>query len=253
MFLGKPQLNYRPVRIISLVPSLTELLYTLGLEDETLAITKFCIHPQKWHKSKLKIGGTKSVNVKQILSIVPDLVIANKEENVKDQIEILATHFPVWMTDVNNLNDALQMIADVSQLTRVIEKGNNLIKEIKNAFETLHPPAIAEPAAYLIWKDPFMAVGGNTFINDMMKQAGIENVFSHKSRYPVITIEDLIASGCKQIILSSEPYPFSAKHIPSLQQELPGVEVRLADGEMFSWYGSRLLLASSYFKQFNSK
>jgi ABC-type Fe3+-hydroxamate transport system substrate-binding protein len=253
MFLNKPQLSYRPARIISLVPSLTELLYTLGLEDETIAITKFCVHPKEWYKSKIKIGGTKSVNVKKILSLQPDLIIANKEENVKDQVETLAIHFPVWMTDVNDLNDALQMITDVSQLTGSIKKGKNLIKEIKNVFESLHAHAIAAPAAYLIWKDPLMAAGGNTFINDMMKQAGIINVFSHKSRYPVITIDELRSSGCKQLILSSEPYPFSEKHIPLLQKELPGVEVRLADGEMFSWYGSRLLLSANYFKQFNSK
>jgi len=243
-------LPYLPKRIISLVPSQTELLYDLGLESETVGITKFCVHPQNWFKTKERIGGTKKLNPAKIKALDPDLIIANKEENVKEQVEELAQDYPVWLTDVNNLQDALQMIADIGRLTGKMERSDSIVKEITLNFEELaqqqttnHKPK----TAYLIWQKPYMTVGGDTFINNMLQHCGFENIFSCKTRYPEISIDELQTASCDLLLLSSEPYPFKQKHIDELSEQLPGTKIILADGEFFSWYGSRLLKAPAYF------
>ena len=126
------ELLKKPTRIVSLVPSQTELLHFLELESETIGITKFCVYPSSWHQEKIKIGGTKNLNIEKIISLEPDLIIANKEENVKEQVEKLAMDFNVWVTDVNNLDDALQMIEDIGSITKKETKANTLIQSIKN-------------------------------------------------------------------------------------------------------------------------
>ena len=242
-------INYIPKRIVSLVPSQTELLYDLNLEAETIGITKFCVHPQSWFKTKQRVGGTKTVKIDTIHLLKPDLIIANKEENVKEQIEELAQDYPVWLTDINNLPDALAMIADIGTLTGRMEAAKALIDIIGNAFKEI--PQIQKPlkTAYLIWRKPYMSVGGDTFINDMLLQCGFENIFSCKARYPQITTEDLLIANCQLLLLSSEPYPFKQKHIDELSAHLPDTKIILADGEFFSWYGSRLLEFPEYFKK----
>jgi ABC-type Fe3+-hydroxamate transport system substrate-binding protein len=238
----------RPNKIISLVPSQTELLFHLGLEEEVIGITKFCFHPQKWFKTKTRVGGTKTINIDLIKNLQPDLVIANKEENVKEHVEELANEFDIWVTDVNTLNDALQMINDISELTHKRNEALTLIKQIKSNFYQLHIHDKKIGAAYLIWQKPFMAVGGDTFISNMMEHCGLQNIFKNKNRYPEITLEELATNRCQMILLSSEPYPFNQNNLNELQLCLPGKKIILVDGEMFSWYGSRLLLAPEYFR-----
>lgn len=248
-----PGLGYLPKRIISLVPSQTELLYSLGLDAETIGITKFCIHPQTWFKAKARVGGTKTVNIEKIRQQKPDLIIANKEENVKEQVEELAKEFPVWVTDVNNLTDALQMIADIGKITGKSEAANDLTERTGKAFGQLQKMEKPVKTAYLIWRNPYMAVGGDTFIHDMLQQCGFENIFLNKTRYPEINIAELQAAGCKLLLLSSEPYPFKQKHIDELSSQLPETKIMLVDGEMFSWYGSRMLQSATYFKRLISQ
>ncbi len=251
MILASPhQLSYKPSRIISLVPSQTELLHYLGLETETIAITKFCIHPDDWFRHKTRIGGTKALDIEKIISLDPDLIIANKEENVKEQVEMLAENFPVWVTDVNDLTDAYKMIHDIGILTNKKKEASGLVDSIKIKFDTLSQTFSTNnriPVAYLIWKDPYMTIGGDTFISNMLEAAGMVNVFNNQTRYPEITLPQLKTMDFKLVLLSSEPYPFQQKHIEELQKELPGKKIILVDGEMFSWYGSRLLQASDYF------
>ena len=249
-------LTYIPKRIVSLVPSQTELLHYLELEEETVGITKFCVYPDKWFRTKTRIGGTKAISINSINDLKPDLIIANKEENVKEQIESLAKDYPVWVTDINNLEDALTMIKDIGELTFKQKEVDLLIKEINTGFDNLTPKLQTKnnklKTAYLIWRNPYMTIGSDTFINDMLLKCGFENVFAHKSRYPEVTIEELHISNCQLLLLSSEPYPFKQKHIDELSIRLPGCKIILADGEMFSWYGSRLLLAPDYFKNLSS-
>lgn len=237
-------------RIISLVPSQTELLYHLGLDEELVGITKFCVHPEQWFRTKTRIGGTKNINVEKVKTLQPDLVIANKEENVKEQVEALEAFTRVYVSDVATLEDAKQMIAEVGELVGRKEKAAAIIESIVQQFNALHTIYTSKiPAAYFIWNDPHMAVGGDTFINAMMDACGFENVFQTRNRYPVIDIQELKQTGCKLLLLSSEPFPYKQKHVEALQPLLPGIKILLVDGEMFSWYGSRLLLAPDYFKQ----
>lgn len=257
MLLTSPgQLTYIPKKIISLVPSQTELLYHLGLEEETAGITKFCIHPKAWHLTKQKVGGTKTLNIKLIKELGPDLIIANKEENTKEQVEELAASFPVWVTDVNDLEGALQMIGDIGSLTGKEQEASILVDEITNRFCTLNNQySIINnrySSAYLIWREPWMAAGGDTFINDMLKQAGFKNILDGVNRYPEINIDQLKDHHCDLLLLSSEPYPFKQKHMDELQALLPDTRIILVDGEMFSWYGSRLLQAPAYFTELHT-
>ena len=243
------QFKIKPVRIISLVPSQTELLFYLGLAEYVVGITKFCVHPANWQSTKTIVGGTKNINIEKIRNLNPHLIIANNEENVEEQILELSKDFPVWVTDVTNLQDALEMINDISKLTKTVSTGRKLVIEIEKSFKNLLIKTNKIRTCYLIWRTPYMTVGGDTFINNMLSYCGFLNLYADLKRYPVVEINDLIEKDCKLLILSTEPYPFQQKHIVELQKRLPGATILLADGEMFSWYGSRLLNAPAYFSQ----
>lgn len=238
-----------PLRIISLVPSQTELLFDLGLDEEVVGITKFCIHPAEWFYSKVRVGGTKKINFPTIHQLQPDLILANKEENVKEQVEELAGSYPVWVSDINTLQDACEMIGQVGLLTGKETRSKEIIATIKNEFSCFQNAYLPRNVAYLIWNDPLMTVGGDTFIHSMLEAAGLNNVFAGKSRYPEITVDDLKAWDLQLLLLSSEPFPFKQKHIDALQPQLPRTKILLVDGEMFSWYGSRLQLTPRYFSE----
>lgn len=228
------------------MPSQTELLHSLGLDEEVCGITKFCIHPAEWFRTKTRIGGTKQLNIEQITALQPDLIIANKEENQKEQVEALMQHFPVWVSDINTLEDACAMIDDVGGITGRVEEARRLCLEIQQQFNKLLPiPPI--PTAYFIWRNPWMVAGGDTFTHQMMQHCGFQNVFAQTPRYPEISPDML--SETKLILLSSEPYPFKEKHIEEISKFAPRATIHLVDGEMFSWYGSRLLEAPAYFNE----
>ncbi len=242
---GRTVLLHQPVnRIVSLVPSQTELLFDLRLDEQVVGITKFCVHPETWFHTKTRIGGTKQVHIDQVQALAPDLIIANKEENVKEQVEALAAEFPVWVSDVNDLPSALSMIRDIGMITGREREAGLISAGIEEQFAKL---AAAPPrkAAYIIWNKPYMVAGGDTFINDMLFRAGFVNVFASQNRYPVVSEEGLLDSGADVFLFSSEPYPFRAHHLETFQRA--GRTCLLVDGELFSWYGSRLLHAPAYF------
>ncbi|MBC7588336.1 MAG: ABC transporter substrate-binding protein [Chitinophagaceae bacterium] len=242
-----------PQKIISLVPSQTELLFDLGLDEEVIGITKFCVHPNKWFKNKTRIGGTKNIDIEKIASLKPDLVIANKEENIKEQIEALKAIAPVWVSDVNNLMDALEMIEMVGLLVNKKQNADLFAEQIRSSFNTLETISNKPKTCYLIWREPFMTVGGDTYINNLLQHAGFDNVFAYAKRYPSIIIKDMVDSKCELVLLSSEPYPFKEKHLLELRAQLPNAKLLLVDGGMFSWYGSRLLKVPAYFKKLQNK
>lgn len=245
-------------RIISLVPSQTELLFDLGLEEEVLGITRFCIHPEKWFKSKTRIGGTKNLNLEKIAALQPDLIIGNKEENDQQQIEWLMERFPVWMSDIEILPQALDMIARIGEITGKDAKAASLSQNIRDSFNLLkagQPEAVGS-CLYLIWNQPMMLAGANTFIHDMLHRAGFNNLAAApglKGRYPEISEEEIRKSKPQFIFLSSEPFPFGEKHKTAFQEKFPDSHVLLVDGEMFSWYGSRLLKTVPYFLQLHQQ
>lgn len=244
-----------PKRIISLVPSQTELLDELGLSESVVGITKFCVHPVEWFRHKAHIGGTKTIQPEKVFALKPDLVLGNKEENDRDQIEVLAQHFPVWMSDIKNLDHALEMIGAVGELTGKAARAGLLQQKINLAFEELqqHFPEKVPGVAYLIWRKPFMVAAADTFIDDMLRRAGFRNVFSDKIRYPEITPEELELRQPQALFLSSEPFPFQEKHIPSLLEICPDAHAIVVDGTLFSWYGSRLQFAPAYFHELRKR
>ncbi|MCI5080436.1 MAG: helical backbone metal receptor [Saprospiraceae bacterium] len=244
------EIDFPPQRIISLVPSQTELLHDLGLEKQVVGITKFCVHPESWFKSKTRVGGTKDYKLEVIRELQPDLIIGNKEENDKEQIEALAEEFPVWMSNIYDLEDALEMIQQVSDITNQSASGARIRLNIQSKFESLEQEMNRPPirAAYYIWRKPNMVAGNDTFINHMLQRAGFINVFDDLERYPEVTDAQLAGQQPEVILLSSEPFPFKEKHIAEFGKICPSAVIQLVDGELFSWYGSRLLQSVPYFR-----
>ncbi len=242
-----------PKRIISLVPSQTELLYDLGLDDEVVGQTLFCIHPDNMHQTKPRIGGTKKFNFDKIDALKPDLIIGNKEENDKAQIELLMEKYPVWMSDIVTFDDALDMINKVGKLAGKKAQANLISSTISTSFDGFkmdsNPTEAPKSVLYLIWRKPFMAAGFGTFINEMINRIGLKNALPNTDvRYPELTNEKIAAINPDYIFLSSEPYPFAQKHMGELQAICPRSKIILVDGEVFSWYGSRLKHSVPYFK-----
>ena len=242
------EISTLPKRIISVVPSQTELLKDLGLEEEVIGITKFCIHPKEWFRNKTRIGGTKSLNIEKIKGLKPDLILANKEENNKEEIEVLKQFFPIWISDVKTIEDAFQMILQIGEIVGQQDKAVGLVSKLKSDFDSINFSKFRK-AAYLIWNKPTMVAGGDTFINSMMNLAGFENVFVKENRYPEKSIQELLDASPEILLLSSEPFPFKEKHILEFQASLPNTQIKLVDGEIFSWYGSRMLRAVTYFRK----
>ncbi|MFC3415830.1 ABC transporter substrate-binding protein [Algoriphagus hitonicola] len=233
-----------PQRIISLVPSQTELLVDVGLDDRLVGVTKFCVHPSRLKKSKTIIGGTKNLRLQEIHNLQPDLIIGNKEENEKDLISRLEEHFSVWISDVSNLEEAKTMISGLGQITGTEKKATEIIHSIENNFN--RPLNRKGRAIYLIWKNPIIVAGQGTFISAIMDWAGFENRVEEK-RYPSFSENELINLEPEYLLLSSEPYPFKESDVAYFQKILPNTHVLLVDGEYFSWYGSRLVKAGDYF------
>jgi ABC-type Fe3+-hydroxamate transport system substrate-binding protein len=236
-----------PQRIISLVPSQTELLADLGLDDNVVGITKFCVHPLEWRKRKNIVGGTKNFHFDTIDRLQPDLIIGNKEENYKEGIERLRERYPVWMSDIFTLQDALFMIETIGLMTETEGSAKRISDDITSKFESIKKYD-GQSVLYLIWRQPWMAAGKNTFIDSMLTTIGLTNVIASYDRYPTMTSEQITSLAPQYIFLSSEPYPFKHQHTQELQKISPASRNFLVDGEMFSWYGSRLRKAPDYFR-----
>lgn len=236
------------------MPSQTEFLYDLGLADRIIGQTIFCVHPRERFSGAVKVGGTKKVRYEAIAALRPDLIICNKEENTQEIVETLSKSYPVWVSDIRNVEDACRMMEELGKVLNddhdmgVSQLANKIADEVRKSFgelvqDTLHT------CLYLVWKDPYMAAGKDTFIDSMLKYAGFSNLMPDGSRYPELGMEEMEALQPGFILLSSEPYPFREKHIEELSSRLPGTRVVLADGEFFSWYGSRLLNSRNYFRE----
>lgn len=239
-------------RIVSLVPSITETLFDLGCSDEVLGITKFCTHPESWFRSKTRIGGTKTFHPAKIKALQPDLILANKEENDAELVQSLMSDFPVWVSDVKNEADALTLLSQLGQLVGREARAKQYIAEINKALVAFRQQSKApKKVVYMIWKDPIMVAGGDTYINSMIELCGWQNCFADHNRYPSISPEALAEEAPDAILLSSEPFPFSEKHIDFFQSICPTAVIQLVDGTYFSWYGSRLLPSIRYFGNLN--
>lgn len=242
-----------PQRIVSLVPSQTELLYDLGLGDRVVGVTMFCKHPVDAKEHATLIGGTKRFKFDKIAELKPDLIIGNKEENYKEGIEKLDEDYSVWVSDFETLDDSLRMIQQIGEYTGSRDKATALVDRISASFAALVPATCPVRAAYVIWRKPYMVVAGGTLINELMGRAGFSNVFGSRSRYPQISGEELTAAVPEVVLLSSEPYPFKQRHVDEFQALCPGAQILLVDGEMFSWGGSRLRYSVDYFRELRTR
>lgn len=239
------------MKVISLVPSITEALFDLGLtENEVIGRTKFCIHPKEKVKNVEIIGGTKNLSIEKIKSLQPDLIIANREENIKEQVEALMEDFKVVVTNVETIEDNYYLLKSLGKIIDQEEKAKAYNLKI---YEVLHQAKINSKikVAYLIWKNPYMTVGSDTFIHHILTEIGFENSFKNKTRYPEITRDDLAETDI--IMLSSEPFPFKEKHIEELKQFYPDKKIMIVDGEAFSWYGTHIAKCENYFKELLSE
>jgi ABC-type Fe3+-hydroxamate transport system substrate-binding protein len=238
-----------PKNIISLVPSQTELL--IDLECNIVGRTKFCVHPSSDVAQIPIIGGTKQLRLETICRLQPDLIVANKEENNQEDILYLAERFPVFLTDICSVANAVELVRDIGIICNKIESAEKLALKLQTAYTYLKEMFKTQEmrVAYLIWDNPIMVAAGSTYIHQMMQWLGMENVFGHLERYPEISMEELADAKPTHIFLSSEPFPFKEKHIGKFSNQLETSRVILADGEQFSWYGTRILKSNNYFNQ----
>jgi ABC-type Fe3+-hydroxamate transport system substrate-binding protein len=236
--------------IVSTVPSQTEWLFDLGLGERVVGVTKFCIHPLEACRSKMQIGGTKQLKLDVIRQLKPDLIIANKEENTASDIEALQQQHAVWTSDIVRLQDSYEMMTQLGSVLQCKERAETMVSDIQEGFRSL-PWRKPVRALYLIWNDPWMTVGSSTFIHHMMEAAGFSNAADQLSdpRYPIVSAQDVMDLQPEVILLSSEPFPFDERHRKQFEAQFPDIRTQLVDGEIFSWYGSRMKRAPSYFKQ----
>lgn len=249
------QFDAPPERIVSLVPSLTELICDLGLKEKLVGITKFCVHPREIKKQAQIIGGTKKIKLKDCLELKPDFVLANKEENIEHQVKALSKEgISVYVSDISNHADVKNLIEQLGELFNVESSANGLIDELDTTITELQSVRLAKTlkAAYLIWKNPYMAAGGDTYISYMLDKIGFKNALNEEQRYPVLDESRLKSLDMDVILLSSEPFPFKQSHVKELT-ELTGKKVLLVDGEFFSWYGTRILHMPQYPEQLTSQ
>jgi ABC-type Fe3+-hydroxamate transport system substrate-binding protein len=231
--------NGETLRIVSAVPSLTEYLYSLGLEEEVLGITKFCVHPKKWFQTKQRVGGTKNISIEKTLALQPHVIIASKEENIEVQMLALAEHCTVILTNISTVENSFEQLTALANALKKQVEGQKIVQAIQQKIKE-YTNTKKGTALYCIWKDPYLFAGKDTYIHSMMQVCGYSNIVE-TNRYPEINMGDIQKLAPQHLLLSSEPYPFAQKHIDELKHLLPNTNIELVDGELYSWYGSRII------------
>ena len=237
------------MRVVSLVPSQSELLADLGVAP--VGVTRFCVHPTSLKERATIVGGTKQVDVEKVRALRPDWILANKEENTPAMVEARSDLAPVHVTDVRTLDDALAMIETVGRHVGKRAPAARLARTIAERFDAL---STFEPlrCAYLIWRDPLMTVGGDTFISDVMARAGLINAFADQTRYPITTPDELSRLNLDAVLLSSEPFPFSHP-MSSRWKTSPARLPFWSTASRFRGTGAVLLHAPGYLRSLRSE
>ncbi|MFC0300588.1 ABC transporter substrate-binding protein [Virgibacillus soli] len=239
---------YPPKRIVSLVPAITETMYHLQLAKEIVGRTRFCIFPKDKIANAVNIGGTKEIKLHRIQSLQPDLIIAEKEENTQEIVETLEQYFPVYVFEIQTIDDVLRMITDLGDVTNRQNQASKLSVNIQTAFSYV-PNLQAKRVAYVIWRNPYMVVGKDTYIQSVLEKLGFINPFtSLEGRYPIVTIEDFERANLDYIFLATEPFPFQEKHFAEFRVMDSKANLKIIDGEMF-WYGAKMIEAAAYFRK----
>ncbi|MDV7185984.1 helical backbone metal receptor [Lutibacter sp. TH_r2] len=250
-------LKSTPKKIVSLVPSQTELLYDLALENEIIGITNFCVHPFNLKSTKVIVGGTKKVDYEKIKELKPDFILCNKEENSYEMLPELEKIAPTYFSDVNTIQDSIDLILHLGSILNRRTESDNMAHKIEYKLADFKEYMKNKPirkVAYFIWANPWMVAGNDTYINEILKLNKFDNIYGHMSRYPKINIEKIRWEGDPDVLIfSSEPYKFEDKHAMEIGSFTNRSITVFGDGEMFSWFGSRMLLAFDYFKELHKK
>ncbi|MFZ6801715.1 helical backbone metal receptor [Undibacterium sp. Di24W] len=239
------------VRIVCLVPSITELLCDLGLQQSLVGRTGFCIHPKSIVHSIPKIGGTKDVNIEKIRKLAPTHLIVNIDENEKPTVELLAEFIPhVVVTHPIEPRDNLALFRLLGAIFNVNQKAEELCQQFEHQWALLNPDVEVRQVLYCIWKDPWMTVSRDTYIAHLLQRRGYLQWQSSKSsqRYPVFEWDDVSLQHVDCVLLSTEPYSFNVQDAKQLQLQIQK-PVILVDGEMLSWYGSRSIQGMRYLRE----
>lgn len=253
------------MRIVSLVPSLTELLCTLGLREQLVGRTGFCIHPRESLREVVKVGGTKAVDVERVRALRPTHLVVNVDENEKPTVDRIAEFVPnVVVTHPLTVDDNVALIERFGEVFERRAAARALVERQHEARSALRARGFAPlPVLYLIWRKPWMSIGRETFIAAMLAEAGMRSVIeSGEPRYPVIDDPALDDLGARVVLLSSEPFRFTARHRDALLGELAARDggvaaarplVECIDGEMTSWYGGRAIDGLDYLREFRQR
>lgn len=234
------------MRLVSLCPSLTELLFDLGLRSSIVGRTKFCVHPAGAVEAIEKVGGTKNPRLERIIELRPDLVLLNEEENRREDAEALAeAGISCHISLPRNVAETAAMVRSIGAAVRRVPEAEEIALDIERRAARVGHDAIGKPQvsfAYLIWCDPLMSVNADTFVSSLLALPGGRNVFADMSdRYPAIDADRLRATDPDLVLLSSEPFPFAERHAQELARSsgLPLDRFLFVDGELLSWHGSR--------------
>ncbi|MCX8080278.1 MAG: helical backbone metal receptor [Bacteroidia bacterium] len=228
-------------RIVSLVPSFSCTLYEMSEGLLPVGITKFCNRPEMMFRTVPRVGGTKNIHVDKILSLSPDLVLTSREENIREQVEALAQHTNVWLTDIKTIPEMMEWLEKTITITGYEGKGREIYKNLEFTLNKIKNKLAGKTVVYFIWKEPWMSVGCDTFIHAILEHLGMKNLFGGHTRYPSATPEEVKQLKPDYIFLSSEPYPFKPKDAEEWQPFFNDSKVMYVQGEIFSWYGSALL------------
>lgn len=246
-----------PKRIVCLVPSLTELLFDLGLEDSIVGLTKFCIYPFHAKQTKTVVGGTKKVRFDKIKSLEPDIILCNKEENSEEIVALCSKIANTHVSDIYSIADTLALIEQYGALFNRRIEAKSIRDKINYQYQKFTQYIHDKPSikvAYFIWRDPWMAAASKTFIHHLLTLCKFENIYADRERYPEVALKKMRLEGDPAVVfLSSEPYPFKEEHAFEVGRHAHHSKVVFVDGAFFSWYGSRLIKAFDYFKQLRER
>jgi len=230
------QENYEPKRIVSLVPSLTEFLLELGFEKRLVGRTLYCERPVDLVESIAVVGGTKKISVKKVLELKPDLVLAQKEENDRAQVEEIAQTVPCVVSEIDTVDSFVSYVSDFASLFYEPLVQDFYLEIMNLRDQCKKSDRKYSRCLYFIWKEPWMVAGKGTYIDSVMNLAGFENALSD-SRYPVLNWEEIQELSPDLVLLSSEPYSFNESHLNWFQRNLESARIELVDGRFYSWYG----------------
>jgi ABC-type Fe3+-hydroxamate transport system substrate-binding protein len=247
-------------RIASLVPSLTELLFALGLGPFVVARTGYCVHPAPGVAGVAKVGGTKDVNLAKLRRLAPSHAIVNVDENRADVADALRRFVPtVIVTHPCAPSDVPALIAQLADafaaVPGVAERAAAMQAALVEALATAQPAERFRNVLYLIWRDPWMTVARDTYISRLLAEVGwrtspsISGGPSGAARYPVLRGDEPWLADVQEVLLSSEPYAFTRDDLAAAQSLCPAARVRLVDGELLSWYGARTVDGLRYARE----